>query len=398
MENIMYFGLGQVNVTPPLGAELYGYYPHPTAKAVNDELIAFALALGYGDKKVILFSLPVCLVLKELSDRIRAAVSDATGIPAANVILSATHTHSGPKTDSLPHHGELDVEYCDSIFLPRLVEAAKSAVAAMVPAELGIAEGESKVGINRRQINPDHSVSFGQNPWGSYDPTMTVFAFRDAASHKPLATLVHYGCHNTSAGKVETVTRDWCGVMCDRLAKESGAPAMFVNGCEGDVGPRLSNGHTTGINDVSYVYEIGHVAAIDAVTIYRKIKAYAPEKLDLVTGVVRLPYDESRGVSPEGALSFEQTIIRLGETVFIPFPFEFFSLISLRLRAYSGWQRTICLGATNGSFSYLPSRDQLALDGYEVGMFRSGNAYQLAEDTDNRIIDENLRILKGLAK
>ena len=45
---------------------------------------------------------------------------------------------------------------------------------------------------------------------------------------------------------------------------------MFINGAEGDVGPRLSNGATVG--DISYIYEIGGIAAADAIRAYTALR------------------------------------------------------------------------------------------------------------------------------
>jgi hypothetical protein len=86
--------------------------------------------------------------------------------------------------------------------------------------------------------------------------------------------MVHYGMHGTCAGSNYEISRDWSGVMCDMLEKDSKAITAFVTGPEGDVGPRLSNGRTTGNRDITYVYEIGNKAALDAVKIYKSIRVY----------------------------------------------------------------------------------------------------------------------------
>lgn len=195
----------------------------------------------------------------------------------------------------------------------------------------------------------------------------------------------------------------------------------------GDVGPRLSNGRTTG--DISYVEEIGSYAALDAVRIASSVKSYSPVSVSAFYGVVRLPYqahptlDEIRAqkaqiANPEsliniGALrykhlcdveeillaggktehpsefSFAQIVLSVGDIVFIPFPFEMFSEISLRMRAYSPFALTLCLSCTNGYNGYLPSQDQICRGGYEVGVFRYLSPYSLADNTDDNMINEN---------
>ena len=96
---------------------------------------------------------------------------------------------------------------------------------------------------------------------------------------------------------------------------------------------------------------------------------------------------------PEGVI-LEQTIIALGDVVFIPFPFEVFSEIVMRLREYSPYRHTLSLSNTNGSKGYLPTQDQLCRGGYEVMNFSYRDVFSLAEDTDRHLINENLRIIR----
>ena len=85
----------------------------------------------------------------------------------------------------------------------------------------------------------------------------------------------------------------------------------------------------------------------------------------------------------------------IGDIAFLPFPFEIFSGISMRLRAYSGYQNTLCLTCANGYNAYLPTEDQLCRGGYEIGVFRYASVYSLADNTDENIINETLRILES---
>ena len=82
--------------------------------------------------------------------------------------------------------------------------------------------------------------------------------------------------------------------------------------------------------------------------------------------------------------------------MFIPFPFEMFSEIVMRLREYTNYPYTLCLSCTNGYNVYLPSEDQLCRGGYEVFMFQYNGITSLADDTDTTVINENLRIMDNL--
>ena len=66
------------------------------------------------------------------------------------------------------------------------------------------------------------------NPWGPFDPTMTVIRVQGESG--PIGTIVHYGAHPTTfVSSTRIITRDWPGVMADRVEKLSGAPVHNID-------------------------------------------------------------------------------------------------------------------------------------------------------------------------
>jgi hypothetical protein len=418
-------GIAREIITPEIGGFLFGYNDHQISHSVHDDLTATALVLDDGAVRAVLISATVCLIHNDLAAEIRAAVGAALGIPAANVILGATHTHSGPRTDGFSRWGQVDRAYCDSVFIPKCVSASRAAAEALRPVKTGAAATESLVGINRRQLLRDGRVILGQNPWDMYDPAMTGIAFAEPDG-RPLANLVHIGAHCTAAGINHEVSRDWAGVMIDRLEKESGAITLFFNGTAGDVAPRMANGGSTG--DMSHAMEVGGLAGIDAVRAYKSIRNYRDESLALASGEIEIPFTPpiaaetiparlealgpgwsfergsleelaalyKKGEPGPSSLKYQQTVMRLGSSAFVPFPFEVCSEIGLRLRYYSPFAGTLLFSCTNGSNSYLPAQSQLCRGGYEVESFRWFRPRQLPDDTDRLLIEQNLRLLENL--
>ena len=424
-------GVAREIITPKLGGLFMGYGSTKGSTAVHDDLTVAALAIEYGESKVILLSATVCLISNEITAKLQKLCGEAAGVPAANVIIAATHTHSGPITSDLElGEGSEDTEYCNEIFIPKCVAAAGAAVKEMKPVTVGVATTESKVGINRRQILADDRVILGQNPWGIYDSEMTVVSFK-GEDGKPLANMIHCAAHCTAAGNNTEVTRDWAGPMIDRLEKESGAITLFFNGFCGDLSPRIANGRATG--DINHAMEVGAMAGLDAVRAYKDIRNYRNETMSVATGVVRIPHAplmpleeakrelekleaapnarfagtkisilkknieaHEKGQTGESFLTYDQTLVRIGSIVLVPVPFEVSTEISLRLREYSKYGHTLGLGNTNGSNSYLPTRDQMSLGGYEVDMFRWSNSGRLVDNADMHLINQNLELMKKL--
>jgi neutral ceramidase len=393
-------------------------------------LTVAALALKYGDITAMIVSATIATFDNDKSWVIRKLISENTGVPADNIILCATHTHSAPETSSIPGWSEINLAYYTGILEPAIIKTAVQSLQSLKPVRMGIGSTRSDVGVNRRQLNKDGTISLGQNPWGPYDPCLTVVRF--IAEDGPVANLIHYSAHATAAGYSREITRDWPGLMADRLEQQAGGITIFLNGAIGDTGPRLSNGQTTA--NMELMRELGCKAAMDAVCAYRTIKEYRSVEMDLITDKIRFPYaplpplelaqkaleqypepdkltgmrkaeyvhwrniigEYAGGKEQETHFQFRQTILRLGPLVIIPFPNEMFVEISLRLRSYSPYQYTLCLSNANGSYAYFPSQDQICRGGYEIEAVKLCNTYILADDADQAAIDENLRLLDSL--
>ncbi len=428
-------GAAREITTPPIGTLLYGYRPDLASTDVNDDLSVTALAMSQNGKTALMLTCEIGDIQTELCSKLIKKVANECGVPENHILISSTHTHSAPNLSGTVGWGDINMEYYNSIFEPAVIKASKNSVSNLAPAEIAYGVTQSQVGINRRVQHPHGEIGLGQNPHGCYDPNMTVIAFRNSETKKGILNLIHYGCHGTSAGLTTEITRDWSGIMIDRLEKETRTLTAFWNGAIGDVGPRLTNGETTG--NLGYTRELGGVAAQNAINAYKSKGGYHSGCLEIFADKISLPrkempsleklekklaeYDEpdkliniqrleyeyykmsydylkNGGNSVSDNFEFEQTVISIGDALFIPFPFEMFSEIAMRLREYTKYPYTLCLSCTNGYNVYLPSEDQLCRGGYEVGCFMYGNLFPLADNTDQNIINENLRILRENGK
>ena len=437
-------GADQAIITLQLGTLQYGYAFKRPAATVNDDLRANAIVIEQGEKRAALISADIVSIGKELGNRLRKQIEEETNIPFENISISATHTHSGPAIKTAKGWGNADESYINDILIPQTIAAVKGAAASVVPAIMGVGTTRSEVGINRRELTQEGKIILGQNEYGIFDPKMTVISFK-TLDGAPITNIIHYGAHGTAAGRGLEITRDWPGVMVDMMEKETGAHTIFFNGAEGDVGPRLSNGQTTGdvrdwtktedaTGDISYVYEIGTIAGFDAIRAYKSIKEYCSVEFNVESGFLTLPYDpqwrledakarlaeldakeslievENREYAKHKAviemyennipfdthLEMKQTIFSFNSIAIVPFQLELFSEIALRMRKYSPFEHTLCLCNTNDSNFYLPSRDQMARGGYEVDIYRLANVYKFVDNLDDVIINENMRILKKM--
>jgi hypothetical protein len=425
-------GAARSDITPPLGSLLVGYAdPNRLAESVRDPLNATAVVLARGETLIAIVSLDWSVIENETVAEVRAVVTKLVPIAPENVTISATHTHSGPATFNVFGWANIDRKYMD-MAVPKIADTVRRAYESRQPARIGIGTTQSDVGVNRREVLPDHSIALGVNPQGPYDPTMTVIRIVDARD-EPLATIVHYGAHPTSFdGTTKIVTRDWPGVMCDRVEQlTGGAPVLFVNGALGDVGPRMANNKTTGDGEWSML-EVGLRAAADAMRAYRSIGQFDDVALRTLTASMDIPYaplppiDEAKKQlatweatekKPGGELAeylhwkavveahaklpmasrrFQQTITQIGSAVLVPIPGEAFAEIVLRLRDHSPFDHTLAASVCNGSHGYFVTRESRARGGYEVWVARAFGAQIPAEHVDDALVESNSRLLREL--
>ena len=429
----LYVGVGRAEIIPPMGTRMQGYTPAPVCTSVHDPVHVTVFVLQCGEIRAVVAAADMCNIGGDNSTVARQALAKGAGVPFEHVILGCTHTHSGPHAG---HPEDAPFDFMQEVFCPNAEKAAAEAAANLRPAQMGIGTTHSTVAVNRRQLKENGKVVLGQDPAGTWDPTMTVIAFREPDG-TPIGNLIHYGCHNTASGRTFGISRDWSGVMIDRLEAQSGGVTAYINGCGGDCGPRLPNGKTIG--DVPMAMELGGQAGIDAVRAWNNIKMWQDVPVKVLSGQIVLPYDDigtpeeaeakahamgdpeelkqrkgpyisrynklleraeyiRQGNIPPTEQVIDHTVIALGPLVFQPIPFEPFSRITLRIKEHSPFPYTVCVGYANGSYGYFPSMDQIIRGGYEVEMFQNLKLVPYVNDAEQYYLDGSLALLRKLYK
>lgn len=432
MENKLYLGVGREVITPAIGIYLGGYpFPDRYSTSVYDDLTVTAFSFRFGSERSMLISATLTVLDEAICNIIRTKIEAETGVPAKNIIIHTTHTHSAPLTFTCDGWGEPDADYINNILLPATINAAKFAVENEQHVIFGFAHGESSVGVNRREPSLiRNGIKLGVWKYGCYDPKMSVLSFKNDEG-KCVANIIHYGCHATGCGASKEITRDWPGIMTDGVEKISGGVTAFINGPEGDVGPRLSNGRTTGEGDIRFMLEIGNKAANDATMIFKSIDCYREADMSCVSSTIRLPlrplmsreeaekkFEETEVVNNItqresniyqkiikahddglGDVKFrehQQTAIRIGDVAFVAHPFESFSEIGIRINIMSKIPHVLSVAMANGCLCYLPTVGEIPKGGYEVTMFKTHALQTYADDVDYSFITESVRTLEEL--
>ncbi len=228
-------GAASADTTPKNSQFLYGY-PHVKrySTGVHDPLLASALYLSDGQTSLVFVACDVIFITKALAERARRRIAERTGIPRDNIMVTATHTHSGPITVYyLSNEADPVVPQPDPGYLRLLedgiVTAGEQACAAARTAEAGlvVADGTS-VGTNRHDPagprDPEVPVLLVRGTDGAWIGAMFVCCMHPTVLHED-STLV--------SGDFPAITRQY--LQSHALAS---CPILCHTGPAGDQSPR----------------------------------------------------------------------------------------------------------------------------------------------------------------
>lgn len=143
-EKVFRAGAATSNITPPLGMTIVGNFaPQPISKHVHDELHVRCLALDDGKTKLVFAVVDNLHLSREIWDQAKQKLEADTGIPASNMMFSATHTHSSV---SAIHNKEVGFDY-RSLVISRIVDGVKRAINNLEPARIAWGTGSLPSGL-----------------------------------------------------------------------------------------------------------------------------------------------------------------------------------------------------------------------------------------------------------
>ena len=250
----LHAGAATVDVTPPSSVFLFGY-PHVPrmSTGVHDPLECAALYLRRDGTQVLLLANDVIFVSKAHAAEIRRRIREQTGIREDAIMITATHTHSGPlmaeciSNAADPVVPKKDARYL-ALFTERVVAAAEAAVRSAVPAEIGFVLARSDgVGTNRH------------DPAGPADPDVPLVVARSLATGLPIACLLVCAMHPTVLHEDSTlISADFPGFTRRFLRQQAlppSCPVLYHQGASGNQSPR----HVTRANTFAEAQRLGEI-------------------------------------------------------------------------------------------------------------------------------------------
>ncbi len=239
-------GFARQAITPRVGVELCGFgaYINRHSIGVRDPLQARALAMRSGETELLLISCDLVGLPRSMTDAVRAEIAVALGLAEDAVMISCTHTHSGPATtDQLIGWGVPDTPYLET--LPaKLRQVARAAHEALQPAVLKHAETPCEGMALNREYDEDApplekvlDEAWRPEKAELTDTTCHVVRFDHADTGACLGHFTYFSCHPVvCCATTRYIHGDYCGVAMNLLEREQpGTVAIFLQGAQGDV-------------------------------------------------------------------------------------------------------------------------------------------------------------------
>ncbi len=375
----------KVDITPQTPQWLLGYGPRQST-GVHDPLFHRIVAMDDGKTQFFLVSTDIALFSPAFYDDFCAQLKQETGIGAAQVWWTATHTHSAPELGpaGLPrafmgsrYEHEPDSEYA-KLVTRSLIDGIKEARTKLAPARLAVGTGTAMANINRRARDADGRISLGLNPYGPTDRQIGLLRLT-RPDGTLLALIANYGMHGTVLGPQNLlISGDAPGVVANYVEEKLGAPMLFINGATGDMAP---------IYSVYPDFKSSHISEFRVLLGDRILEAYramgpatVKPDLKLEEKIVETPMKpglqwpaelRSYATTPSGdgaaLVRLPVRFLRLDRNTAVwAAPLELFSEIAVQVRKQSPFANTFYFGYANGWLGYFPTKEAFPEGGYET--------------------------------
>ncbi len=437
-------GVAVVDITPPTGYRMAGYFNERLNTGTHDPLQAKALVLRQGDERASLVFCDLVGISRQVSERARELAAKKTGIPAANILIAATHSHTGPlysgamrqyfhdraiaDKGSDPHE---KIDY-SAVLTVKIAEAIDKAANSTRPVALlaGVARQEG-LSFNRRFHMKDGTVQFNPGklnpniirPAGPIDPDVGLLRFR--AGDKDLALLTVFALHLDTVGGTE-YSADFPFHLERKLRSVLGAEgvSLFGAGTCGDINHiNVSNndpqkgqieagriGTTLGETVQAALPKL-HPQRSPSLAVRRSIvsaplqkydaEAIAQARKDMAKiGTREMPFLKqvetckivSLQMLPKETLPMEVQVFRLSdEAAVVGLPGEIFVDLGLAIKKASPFPMTLVIELCNDAPGYVPT-----VKAFKEGSYETVNS-RVQPGGGEKLVETATRLLKELA-
>ncbi len=389
---LLRYSAGSVDITPPSPLPLAGYSLRVGPfDGVADPLEANAAVFSDGEQRVAVVTFDLLYVGDTLRQQLEEAV--APWVPAVNLFLAASHTHSAPGTDpTLARLGSVDPAYVEMV-AQRVAALVRRLTAELRPLQVGSASSQVNHSLNRRglgwQLRPHFPflkrvVKMKGNPRGPRDETVQLIRLGSDA------LIWQYACHPVFLPQRNQVSADYVGLVRRKLRQQFGSElaVLFWQGFSGNTFPSFASRFSGPLARLKRLLSARSRSPLPAAppdVWHRWAEGLASQVVRTAKGMrlkpglgplesvrAALPLERLLGPGAAGRqvwahrldLGPDLRVIGISAEMVV----EYVSL----LQDFFGSQQLFCVGCLDGVFGYLPTSAMLREGGYEARDFLPG--------------------------
>ncbi|HCO92848.1 MAG TPA: hypothetical protein DIU00_02675 [Phycisphaerales bacterium] len=437
-------GLAVADITPPIGYRMSGYFSERLSTGTSNPLHAKAIVLRQGETSAAMVFCDIIGLSLDISSRARRWAAERTGIPASNILIAATHSHTGPlyfgalrkhfHDAAVAEHGSdpcEKVNYAEQL-VEKLADVIVRADAAAKPVRLAAGStGQQGLSFNRRFHMKDGTVRFNPGalnpdivrPAGPIDPEVGMVFLRNAdGDNNAVGALVNFTLHLDTVGGTKYAA-DYPYYLEQSLREKYGDKfvLLFGNGTCGDI----NHFDVTKKQRLRTDY-IGRTLAETVKAKKESLEAVTEPALAVLSGIVHAPLQQfesddiawarenikkvgtgelsfikeveaykilAREMRPGRTIPLEVQIFRLSRDVaVVGLPGEVFVDLGLKIKRASPFATTLVIELCQDAPGYIPTKKAFAEGSYETVNSRiaPGGGEMMAEAT--------IRLLKELGR
>ena len=396
-------GFAQKAVTPQPGISLAGYFHDRVSNRVRDDLHVKAAVIEADGERVAIVACDLMCLDREIVSAAKSAIQERLGIPPESVMISATHTHTGPAvTDRLIV--PIDPDWVATLG-PAIFDAVEEAAGQMFEAQLRPNIGwEDESSFNRLLRMRDGTERFGwsgdsaavADVAGPIDPQVVVLGAYDQESNLR-GLLVNFALHVDviGGGSADFISADWPGELARTVAAVYGEDVVtvFLQGTCGDINHCAHHATELPTAGAPKAIQLGRTIGAAAINAVEKAEPTHDETLRGMLEVLQIPYyvveDKLREEvaqlkerGPEGgserflierveswpydgkSADVPVQVLRIGPLAVVGLPGEIFVRWGLTIKAWSPAAYTMVVELANDWFGYVPTIEQAERGGY----------------------------------
>jgi neutral ceramidase len=437
-------GLAVADITPPIGYRMSGYFTERLSTGTSNPLHAKAIVLRQGETSAAMVFCDIIGLSLDVSSRARRWAAERTGIPAKNILIAATHSHTGPlyfgalrkhfHDAAVAEHGSdpyEKVDYAEEL-IEKLAGVIAQADAAAKPVRLSAGSTEQQdLSFNRRFHMKDGTVRFNPgllNPdivraAGPIDPEVGMVFLREAdGDNDAIGALVNFTLHLDTVGGTKYAA-DYPYYLEQSLREKYGDKfvLLFGNGTCGDI----NHFDVTKKERLRTDY-IGRTLAETVKAKKESLKAIAEPSLGVRSGIVDAPLQQfgpdevawarenikkvgigelsfikeveaykilAREMRPGRTIPLEVQVFRLSRDVaVVGLPGEVFVDLGLAIKRASPFATTLVIELCQDAPGYIPTKKAFAEGSYETVNSR------IAPGGGEMMAEAAIRLLKELGR